>query len=96
MVGVPVIAPGRRVGIVRPAGRPVADPRLMVAVDGRVGRRGRHERVTAVPETFAWLPGLVTVTVLVMVQVKVAQPRAGAVGDDERDLDSRTPWSACR
>ena len=30
--------------------------------------------VMAVPETFDWLPGLVTVTVLVMVQVKLAEP----------------------
>ena len=30
--------------------------------------------VMAVPETLDWSPGLVTVTVLVMVQVKVAWP----------------------
>ena len=30
--------------------------------------------VMAVPETFDWVPGLVTLTVLVMVQVKVAEP----------------------
>ena len=30
--------------------------------------------VMAVPDTFDWVPGLVTATVLVMVQVKVAVP----------------------
>ena len=30
--------------------------------------------VMAVPDTLDWVPGLVTVTVLVMFQVKVAEP----------------------
>ena len=44
----------------------------MAVDDESVAVMGRA--VMAVPETLDWSPGLVTVTVLVMVQVKLAAP----------------------
>jgi hypothetical protein len=72
VVGVPVIVPV--VGLIdRPAGRPVAPKWVIVAVDELVDAPTVNDG-TAEPDTFAWLPGLVTVTVLVMVQLNVADP----------------------
>ena len=45
--------------------------------------------VMAVPEVLDWSPGLVTVTALVTVQVKLADREAGAVGG--RDGDREAP-----
>ena len=55
-----------------PAGRPVAE-KVRVAPDGE-SVAVIWRAVMAVPETLDWVPGLVTATVLVMVQVKVAVP----------------------
>jgi hypothetical protein len=61
----------------RPVGRPVADHELIVAVDEEsVAVRVRVE--IAFPLVELWAPGLVTVTVLVLLavtaQVKLAEP----------------------
>jgi hypothetical protein len=72
VVGVPVMAPVDEL-IDRPAGRPVAVHDEMVAVDEESEAEGVSE-LMAVPDTLVWVPGLVTVTVLLMFQVKVADP----------------------
>ena len=72
VVGVPVMAPVE-VLMVSPAGSPVADHEEMVAADDE----SEAVFVTvemALPDTWDWVPGLVTDTVLVMFQVKVAEP----------------------
>jgi hypothetical protein len=70
VVGVPVILPLDE--MVRPMGGPVA-PKVSVAPDW-VSVAAICRAVMAVPETLDWVPGLVTATVLVMVQVKLAVP----------------------
>jgi Rieske Fe-S protein len=73
VVGVPVIEPVVEL-MDRPAGRPVADHETMVAVDDE----SVAELVSvlmAEPDTWVWAPGFVTVTVLVMFQVKVVEPK---------------------
>ena len=72
VVGVPVMAPVE-VLIDRPAGSPVADHDEMVAVDDESEADGVRVEM-ALPDTWDWVPGLVTDTVLVMFQVKVAEP----------------------
>ena len=59
----------------------MADHEAMVAVDEE-SLAELSRAVMAVPETLDWAPGLVTDTVLVMVQVKLAEPLkvAGVVG----------------
>ena len=66
VVGVPVMAPPDE-AIDRPAGRPVA-LQVSVAVDDESVAVGVND-VMAAPETLDLVPGLVTATVLVMVQV---------------------------
>lgn len=68
VVGVPVMVPVEEL-MVRPAGRPVAVHET-VAVDDESWAE-LLSGVMAEPVTLDWLPGLVTVTVLVMFQVKV-------------------------
>jgi hypothetical protein len=58
--------------MVSPAGRPVADHDVIDAVDEE--SLAELAREMAAPEPLVWLPGLVTVTVLVMVQVNEAVP----------------------
>ena len=70
VVGVPVMDPVAGM-MARPAGRPVAD---QVKVAPGVGSVALTARAKAVPETLDWSPGLTTVTGVVMVQVKVAEP----------------------
>jgi hypothetical protein len=65
VVGVPVMEPEEEMD--RPAGRPVAD-QVRVAPDWESEPLSCNA-VMAAPETFAWVPGLVTDTVLVMFQV---------------------------
>ena len=72
VVGVPVMAPVE-VLIVRPTGNPVADHEEMVAVDDESEADGLSVEM-ALPDTSDWVPGLVTDTVLAMLQVKVAEP----------------------
>jgi hypothetical protein len=73
VVGVPVTVPLDGL-MVSPAGSPVAD-QVKVAPDWEsVAELVRA--VMTVPDTFVWLPGLVTATVLPMVQEKVAEPWA--------------------
>ena len=55
-------------------GSPVADHDEIVAVDDESEAEGVNV-LMAVPETLVWVPGLVTLTVLVMVQVNVAVPK---------------------
>jgi len=77
VVGVPVITPV--VGLIdRPAGRPVADHDAMVAVDEESVADGVSGAM-AVPLTLDRVPGLVTVTTVVMVQVNVAEPELPAL-----------------
>jgi hypothetical protein len=72
VVGVPVMAPLEPL-MVSPAGRPVADHEVMVAADDEsVAELWSVEM--AVPVTLDWAPGLATVTVLVMFQVKEVDP----------------------
>jgi hypothetical protein len=71
-VGVPVLAPLEEL-MVRPAGRPVADHELMVAVDDESDAELWSVEM-AVLVTLDWLPGLATVTVLVTFQVNVVEP----------------------
>jgi hypothetical protein len=68
VVGVPVMVPVEEL-MVRPAGRPVAVHET-VAVDDESWDE-LLSGVMAEPVTLDWLPGLVTVTVLVMFQVNV-------------------------
>ena len=72
VVGVPLITPAEEMTM--PTGRPVAD-QVKVAVDD-VSVAVAVMLVIAVPDTFdlAVVPGLVTAMVLVMFQVKVAEP----------------------
>ena len=70
VVGVPVMAPPDE-AIDRPAGRPVA-VQVSVAV-GLVSVAAGVRVVMAAPETLDLVPGLVTATVLVMVQVKLTE-----------------------
>ncbi len=72
LVGVPdtVPVPGSRA---KPAGRPVTDHEVIVAPTDKsvaVAVSG----VIVVPDKLVWSPGLVTTTVLVTVQVKLAEP----------------------
>ncbi len=55
-----------------PGGRPVAEYELMVAVDD-VSVADVEIAWMAVPDRLLWEPGLVTVTVLVTVQVKLVE-----------------------
>ena len=71
VVGVPVMVPVDEL-IERPAGRPEA-VQVSVAPDW-VSEAELESAVMADPVTFDLAPGLVTVTVLVIVQVKVAEP----------------------
>ena len=71
MVGRPVMVPVAAL-MDSPAGRPVAD-QLRVAV-GDVSVAALGSVVTVGPESLDWAPGLVTETVLVIVQVKLAEP----------------------
>ena len=73
VVGVPLMMPVAEAMEI-PAGRPVAD-QVTVAVDD-VSVAVAVMLVIAVPDTFdlAVVPGLVTAMVLVMFQVKVAEP----------------------
>ena len=70
VVGVPVMAPPDE-AIDRPAGRPVA-VQVSVAV-GLVSVAAGVRVVMAAPETLDLVPGLVTATVLVTVQVKLTE-----------------------
>jgi hypothetical protein len=70
VVGVPLMRPLDE--MVRPAGRPVA-LKVRVAPDWE-SVAAICRLLMAVPETLDWVPGLVTATVLVMVQVKLAVP----------------------
>ena len=72
MLGVPVMAPVAE-AMTSPVGRPVAVQVVMVAAADESVAVVLSE-VTAVPDGLSWAPGLVTVTVLVMVQVKLAEP----------------------
>jgi hypothetical protein len=77
VVGVPVITPV--VGLIeRPAGRPVAVHEVMEAVDDESVADGVSGAM-AVPLTLERVPGLVTVTTVVMVQVNVAEPELPAL-----------------
>ena len=76
VVGVPVMAPVAG-SIDRPAGRPVAD-QVMVAVD-EVSMRLMARGVIGEPVALDWVPGLMTETVLSMVQVNVADPMVPAL-----------------
>ena len=77
VVGVPVMAPPDE-AIDRPAGRPVA-VQVSVAVD-EVSVAAGVRVVMAAPEALDLVPGLVTATVLVMVQVKLTE-LANVVGE---------------
>jgi hypothetical protein len=72
VVGVPVMPPVEE-SMERPAGSPVAEYE-MVAVD-EVSVAPVATEVMADPDTSVWLETLFEVTVLVMVQVKVANPK---------------------
>ena len=76
VVGVPENAPVEVLND-SPAGMPVSDHEVMVAVDEESEADG-VKPLMAVPDTFDFVPGLVTVTVLVTFQVKVAAPEAPA------------------
>jgi hypothetical protein len=67
VVGVPVMAPVPEL-MESPAGSPVAVYEVMVAVDEESLAPADTVGIAA-PDTLDWLPGLFTVTVLVMVQV---------------------------
>src|ERR1700677_56911 len=72
VVGVPVMAPVEEL-IESPVGSPVADHEVMVATDDEsVAESDRP--LMAEPDRSDWLPGLVTVTVLVITQVKETWP----------------------
>ena len=77
VVGVPVMAPPDE-AIDRPAGRPVA-VQVSVAVD-EVSVAAGVRVVMAAPDALDLVPGLVTATVLVMVQVKLTE-LANGVGE---------------
>ena len=72
VIGVPVMAPVVRL-IESPTGRPDADQLATVAVD-EVSEAETVSVAMAVPEVEFWVAGAVTVTVLEMVQVKLAAP----------------------
>jgi len=74
VVGVPENAPVEVLND-SPAGMPVSDHEVMVAVDEESEADG-VKPLMAVPDTFDFVPGLVTVTVLVTFQVKVVLPEA--------------------
>lgn len=71
-MGVPVICPVVE-EMLSPAGRPVADHDVMVAVDEE-SLADRDSVFMALPLVEDCDAGLVTVTVLVTVQVKLAEP----------------------
>ena len=74
MVGVPEMVPDN-VSMDRPGGSPVADHEVIDAADEEsVAEFARA--LTADPETSDWLPGLVTDTELVIVQVNDVEPAA--------------------
>ena len=73
VVGVPLMTPVAE-AMVTPAGRPVADHDEMVAPEPEVVAVG-WTVVMAVPLTVDLVEGTVTATVLVMVQVKVVEPK---------------------
>ena len=72
VVGVPVMAP-EVVLIESPAGSPVADHEEMVAVDDESEADGASVEM-ALPDTWDWVPGLVTDTALVTVHEKEVEP----------------------
>jgi hypothetical protein len=72
VVGVPEIVPVEAL-MPSPAGSPVAAKWVMVAVD-ELSEATTPTVDTGEPETLAWLPGLVTATVLSTVQLKVVVP----------------------
>ena len=80
MLGAPVMAP--LAAMARPVGRPLAD-QDRTAVDEESAALA-SKVVMAMPETLDWGPGLVTDTVLVMVQVKLAEAEKPALSVADR------------
>ena len=70
MVGVPLIVPDDWL-MLRPTGRPLAEYER-VAPDAE-SLAAMDNGLMAAPETLFWFPGLVTVTVLVIVQLNEAE-----------------------
>ena len=73
VVGVPLITPA--VEMTMPVGRPVADHDEMVAPEPEEVAVAVTVGESAVPLTEDLVDGTVTTTVLVMVQVKVTEPK---------------------
>ena len=80
VLGAPVMAP--LAAMARPVGRPLAD-QDRTAVDEESAALA-SKVVMAMPETLDWGPGLVTDTVLVMVQVKLAEAEKPALSVADR------------
>ena len=74
VVGVPLMTPVAE-AMVTPTGRPVADHEEMVAPEPVLVAVAVMVGESAVPLTVDWVEGTVMATVLVMVQVKVVEPK---------------------